>query len=73
MKEVENPIETLNKDFSVLTEENRKSVIEMAKFLALTQNTIIPGILNPEKTYLANEGMDVLASDAVPLTPRIKE
>ena len=52
MKEVENLNETLNKDFFVLTEENRKSVIEMTRFLVLTQNTIVPELLNPEKTYL---------------------
>jgi hypothetical protein len=37
--------ETLNKDFLTLTAENKKNVIEMTKFLVLTQNTIIPGFL----------------------------
>jgi hypothetical protein len=38
--------ETLNKDFSALTEKNRKSVLEMTKFLVITQNAIVPNILN---------------------------
>jgi hypothetical protein len=37
--------ELLRQDFLVLNESNRKSVIEMTKFLVLTQNTIIPGFL----------------------------
>ena len=56
MKQAENPFQTLNNDFSVLTEENRRSVIEMTKFLIITQNTIIPELLNPAKTQLKTEG-----------------
>jgi hypothetical protein len=37
--------ETLKQDFSVLNESNKKNVIEMTKFLILTQNTIVPGFL----------------------------
>jgi hypothetical protein len=37
--------ELMKQDFSVLNEANRKGVIEMAKFLVLTQNTIVPGLL----------------------------
>jgi hypothetical protein len=37
--------ESLRQDFLVLNESNRKSVIEMTKFLVLTQNTIVPGFL----------------------------
>jgi hypothetical protein len=37
--------EILQHDFLVLNEANRKSVIEMTKFLVLTQNTIVPGFL----------------------------
>jgi hypothetical protein len=44
--EIETMNETLNKDFSTLTEENKKSVIEMTKFLVITQNAIVPNILN---------------------------
>jgi len=47
--------ETLEKDFSALTEENRKSVIEMTRFLVLTQNTIIPKMLSPENDLLHSE------------------
>jgi|LSQA01.1.fsa_nt_gi hypothetical protein len=47
-------VEALHKDFSVLTEQNRRKAIDMAKFLVLTQNAVIPTILtekidNPEK------------------------
>jgi hypothetical protein len=37
--------ETLEQDFSILNESNRKNIIEMTKFLVLTQNTIAPGFL----------------------------
>jgi hypothetical protein len=37
--------EILQHDFLVLNEANRKSVIEMTKFLVLTQNTIVPEFL----------------------------
>jgi hypothetical protein len=37
--------ETLKQDFSVLNETNKKNVVEMTKFLVLTQNTIVPGLL----------------------------
>ena len=46
MKQAENMTDTLNKDFSALTEENKKKVLEMTKFLVLTQNTIVPEVLN---------------------------
>jgi hypothetical protein len=36
---------TLEKDFSVLNESNKKNIIEMTKFLVLTQDTIVPGFL----------------------------
>jgi hypothetical protein len=37
--------ETLEKDFSILNEDNKKKVVEMTKFLVLTQDTIVPGFL----------------------------
>jgi hypothetical protein len=37
--------EMLEQDFSVLNESNKKKVVEMTKFLVLTQNTIVPGFL----------------------------
>jgi hypothetical protein len=49
MEQAEDMNETLNKDFSVLTEDNKKKVLEMTKFLVLTQKTIIPKILNLTK------------------------
>jgi hypothetical protein len=38
--------ETLSKDFLSLTEENRKNIVDMTKFLVLAQNTIVPKILD---------------------------
>jgi hypothetical protein len=61
MKEADNCIQTLNHEFSLLTEENRQSVIEMIKFLIITQNNIVPGLLNFDKQK-ANEEK-VLGSD----------
>jgi len=49
MNQSENLTETLNNDFLALTDDNKKSVLEMTKFLVLTQNTIIPEMLNPSK------------------------
>jgi hypothetical protein len=37
--------EIMRQDFPVLNETNRKNVVEMTKFLVLTQNTIVPGFL----------------------------
>jgi hypothetical protein len=48
-------IQTLNKDFSTLTEENRESVIEMTKFLIITQNTVVPELLHLDKKQLVKE------------------
>jgi hypothetical protein len=55
MKEVGYVNQTLNNDFSVLTEENRKSVIEMIKFLIITQNTIVPELLHLDKKLIEEE------------------
>jgi hypothetical protein len=41
--------EILEQDFSVLNENNKKNVIEMTKFLILTQNTIVPGFLEEKE------------------------
>jgi hypothetical protein len=35
----------LKKDFSTLNEVNKKNVVEMTKFLVLTQNTVVPAFL----------------------------
>jgi hypothetical protein len=45
MEEEKDLQETLNTDFSALTEKNKKSVLEMTKFLVLTQNAIVPSML----------------------------
>ena len=41
--------EILQQDFPVLNETNKKKVIEMTKFLVLTQNTIVPGFLKEKR------------------------
>jgi hypothetical protein len=38
--------DVLRQDFVVLNETNRKGVIEMTKFLVLTQNKVVPSLLN---------------------------
>jgi hypothetical protein len=60
MKEAGN-IQTLNHEFSLLTEENRQSVIEMIKFLIITQNNIVPELFNFDKEKL--KGEDALNTD----------
>jgi hypothetical protein len=50
MEKDEEMAEILRLDFSVLNEGNRKKVVEMTKFLVLTQNTIVPGFLG-EKAF----------------------
>ena len=55
MKDDGDSIQTLNNEFSVLTEENRKSIIEMAKFLIITQNNIVPELLHLEKKIEGGE------------------
>ena len=57
MNETENLTETLNNDFPALTDDNKKSVLEMTKFLVLTQNTIIPEMLNPSKDEEIKQGV----------------
>jgi hypothetical protein len=57
MNETENLTETLNNDFSSLTDDNKKSVLEMTKFLVLTQNTIIPEMLNLSKNEGKRQGV----------------
>jgi hypothetical protein len=41
--------EALEQDFPALNESNRKNVVEMTKFLVLTQNAIIPGLLEEKE------------------------
>jgi hypothetical protein len=43
--------ETLQRDFPILNETNRKKVVEMTKFLVLTQNTIVPGFLEEKGPF----------------------
>ena len=55
MKRADSINQTLDNDFSALTEENRASVIEMTRFLIITQNTIVPELLNPDKKLKTEE------------------
>jgi hypothetical protein len=49
MKVAEDNLQTLNNYFYALNEENRKNIIEMTKFLIITQNSIVPELLNFNK------------------------
>jgi len=42
---MEHVMEVMNKDFACLSEENRRKVLDVTKYLALTQNTVVPAIL----------------------------
>jgi hypothetical protein len=43
--------EILKQDFSILNEGNKKNVIEMTKFLVLTQDAIVPGFLEKNGSF----------------------
>ncbi|MDR0656883.1 MAG: hypothetical protein LBG22_11260 [Treponema sp.] len=45
MKTDKKMTEIMQQNFSVLNESNKKKVVDMTKFLVLTQNTIVPGFL----------------------------
>jgi hypothetical protein len=45
----EKEIKSMNKEFSYLSEENKKRVLDMTKFLVLTQNSIVPAILQKKQ------------------------
>jgi hypothetical protein len=47
-KNEEKMLENLTGTFPVLTEENKK-IVDMIKFLILTQNNIVPSIINREE------------------------
>jgi hypothetical protein len=50
--------EILQKDFFVLNESNKKKIVDMTKFLILTQNTIVPGFLEengPSDMFIRTE------------------
>jgi len=57
MKDAGDSIQTLNNDFPILTEENRENIIEMTKFLIITQNTIVPELLHFEKKFKEEDGI----------------
>jgi hypothetical protein len=59
--------ETLNDDFSALTEKNKKNIIEMTKFLVLTQNTIVPELLN-DKSIIADAPVSPMEAEKEGLT-----
>lgn len=49
--------EVLREEFSGLNESNKKKVVDMAKFLVLTQNTIIP-------EFLGEKGLSDTSADS---------
>jgi hypothetical protein len=50
--------EILQHDFSVLNESNKKKIVEMTKFLVLTQNTIVPGFLEENSPFVMSPGTE---------------
>jgi hypothetical protein len=44
-KNKEKLLETFNKTFPDLTDENKSSILDMTKFLVMTQNSVIPSML----------------------------
>jgi hypothetical protein len=45
-------MEILLQGFVGLNEVNKKNIIEMIKFLVLTQNTIVPGFLEEKEAFV---------------------
>jgi hypothetical protein len=45
MNQEEKQLQDLNKEFTSLNEMNRENIVNMTKFLVLTQDTIIPEML----------------------------
>jgi hypothetical protein len=41
--------EVVRAEFSLLNEANRKKVVDITKFLVLTQDTIVPGFLEKKE------------------------
>jgi len=55
---MEEDMEVMNKDFACLSKENRQKVLDVTKYLVLTQNTFVPAILQnkqSERRELRNE------------------
>ncbi|MFP3040611.1 hypothetical protein LQZ19_02205 [Treponema primitia] len=48
-KDKEKMLETFNKNFPALTEENKLSILAITKFLVRTQDTVIPSIFNKQE------------------------
>jgi hypothetical protein len=51
-------MKTLEQDFSILNESNRKKIVDMTRFLVLTQNTIVPGFLEEKGPVDMSRGTD---------------
>jgi len=47
---MEEDMEVMNKDFACLSKENRQKVLDVTKYLALTQNTVVPAILQKSQS-----------------------
>jgi transcription antitermination factor NusG len=50
--------EILKQYFVSLTEGNKKNVVEMTKFLVLTQNTIVPGFFKEKSPVTVGAGKE---------------
>ena len=46
IKKREKLLETFNKTFPGLTDENKSSILDMTKFLVAAQNLVVPALLN---------------------------
>jgi hypothetical protein len=58
MKTNEEMMKTLQQDFPALNDKNKKNVIEMTKFLVLTQNTVVPGFLEEKGSVDMSTGAE---------------
>jgi hypothetical protein len=47
-KDKEKMLETFNKTFPALTDENKLSILAMTKFLVITQNSVVPAMLDKQ-------------------------
>jgi hypothetical protein len=54
--------DALNNDFLALNERNRKNILEMTRFLVITQEKIVPSMLN-EGAMLADAPIPLMEGE----------
>ncbi|AEF86580.1 hypothetical protein TREPR_2752 [Treponema primitia ZAS-2] len=47
-KAIEKKVETLYKKYLILTDENKKKILDMSRILVRTQNKIVPSVKDKE-------------------------